>query len=133
MRTKAHDIHVPLIIAMPPKKVNRRADHVGQHRTAYDKNKKRILSTQDVCGICGQPVDKSIKDPKDPNAPVIDHIVPIARGGHPSDINNLQLAHRWCNRQKSDKLFDTKKYENEENTMRNDDLPLHLDWAHYKA
>ena len=37
----------------------RRADHVGPHRRTYEKNRKRILASQDVCGICGQPVDKS--------------------------------------------------------------------------
>lgn len=37
----------------------------------------------------------------------IDHIIPIAKGGHPSDIDNLQLAHWTCNRQKSDKIFRT--------------------------
>ena len=38
-------------------------------------------------------------------SPVIDHIIPVAKGGHPSDISNLQLAHWCCNRQKSDKLY----------------------------
>ena len=41
----------------------------------------------------------------DPMSKTVDHIIPIAKGGHPSDLSNLQLAHRCCNRQKSDKLF----------------------------
>lgn len=113
---------------------NLRADKVGAHRTAYDRNRKKILATQCTCGICGQPVDTSIKNPLDPMAPVIDHIIPINRGGHPSDISNLQLAHRWCNRQKSDNFFDKTKVIGAEKTeeMQNT-LPLHTDWKAYKA
>jgi 5-methylcytosine-specific restriction endonuclease McrA len=81
-----------------------RPDHEGAHRRMFEKNKKKILATQTVCGICGKPVNKSLKFP-DPLAPCIDHIIPIVRGGHPSDINNLQLAHWCCNRQKSDKIM----------------------------
>lgn len=111
-----------------------RADKVGQNRTAYDKNKRKILATQEICGICGQPVDKSIKDILNPLSPVIDHIIPISKGGHPSDISNLQLAHRWCNRQKADKLIDIKsKFQEETREVNNDDLPLHYDWSNYKA
>lgn len=114
-------------------KVNRRADHVGEHNTAYLKNRDRILKTQTVCGICGKPVDMSIKDPRDPLAPVVDHIIPISKGGHPSDINNLQLAHRWCNRQKADKLIDLRsRFSNTDAQTRNDNLPLHYDWANYQ-
>jgi len=81
-----------------------RIDRVGENRTALAKNKRIILRTQNICGICGMPVDKSLKSP-DPMSPTVDHIIPIAKGGHPSDLENLQLAHRWCNRQKSDRLF----------------------------
>ena len=38
-----------------------RADRVGKHRTAFEKNRKRILMTENTCGICGQPVDKKFK------------------------------------------------------------------------
>ena len=89
----------------------RRKDRVGEFRTALDKNKKIIFMTQEVCGICGQPVDKTLKYP-DPMSKTVDHIIPIAKGGHPSDLSNLQLAHRCCNRQKSDKLFLTPTLKN---------------------
>ena len=115
-----------------PKKV--RADEVGQNRTAFDKNRAKLLKMGGVCGICGKPVDCSIKDYLLPMAPVIDHIIPISKGGHPSDINNLQLAHRWCNRQKADKLIDIKsRFKEAEKKVRNDDLPLHADWSAYRA
>lgn len=68
----------------------------------FKKNKKIILATQSICGICGQVVDKSIKYP-DPMSPTVDHIIPCAKGGS-DDLDNLQLAHRKCNRLKSDQM-----------------------------
>lgn len=111
-----------------------RLDRSGQFRTEFEKNRLIILRTQEICGICGQPVDKTIKNP-DPMAATVDHIIPISRGGHPSALENLQLAHRWCNRQKSNKLLlETRDAtELEEVTVNNDDLPLHMDWMNYKA
>ena len=72
-------------------------------RRLYDQNKKIILATQSICGICGKPVDKSIRYP-DPMSPTVDHIIPVSRNGDPVAIENLQLAHRCCNRMKSDKM-----------------------------
>ena len=71
-----------------------RADRTGEFRTALEKNRRIIYATQTVCGICGKPVDMSIRYPH-PLSPTIDHIIPIAKGGHPSALENLQLAHRW--------------------------------------
>lgn len=116
-------------------KQNRRADHQGAHRTAFEKNRQIILKTQDICGICGQPVDIKIPYPH-PMSPTVDHIIPISKGGHPSALENLQLAHRWCNRQKSDKFFNIKQErERLEKTSEidNNDLPLHFDWRTYKG
>lgn len=62
------------------------------------------MATENICRICGKPVDKKLKYPH-PGSPTIDHIIPISRGGHPSDINNLQLAHMSCNRAKANKLM----------------------------
>lgn len=53
------------------------------------------------CGICGGRVAKSRNHP-DPLAPSIDHIVPIACGGEPSNPANLQLSHLRCNLVKRD-------------------------------
>lgn len=111
-----------------------RPDRDGKHRAQYDKNKKRIYAQQKICGICGQEVDFSYKFPH-PLSPCVDHIIPVAKGGHPSDIDNLQLAHFKCNRAKSDTLATT-VYKQEESkkkgTISNDDLPLILDWLNYK-
>lgn len=109
-----------------------RADHQGQHRAAFEKNKKKIYATQTICGICGQPVDPTLKYPN-PMARCIDHIIPIARGGHPSDLSNLQLAHWTCNRQKSDLI--TKQGTpppQAKGAISNRVLPLAMDWTKYR-
>ena len=72
-------------------------------RAQWEHNKKIILSTQSICGICGLPVDKSLKYPN-PFSATVDHIIPVAKRGDPVALENLQLAHRKCNRMKSDKL-----------------------------
>ena len=116
--------------------VKKRPDRYGEHRGAFEKNRGIVLRTQGVCGICGQPVDLTLKFP-DPMSPTVDHIIPVSKGGHPSSLENLQLAHRWCNRQKSDKLLidlnQTKDRLATAATVDNDNLPIHFDWKTLKA
>lgn len=109
----------------------KRLDRDGSHRKQFERNKKRIYATQTVCGICGKPIDFSYKYPH-PLSPCIDHIIPVAKGGHPSDLDNLQLAHWTCNRQKSDKLLNTKKSVKEQ-VITNRNLPQTIDWKNYKS
>lgn len=109
-----------------------RPDQQGTHRTAFERNKKRIYATQDVCGICGKPVDKKLRYPH-PMSPCIDHIIPIARGGHPSAIENLQLAHWSCNRQKSDKMSIDMETVSKSEIMSNRILPQSINWSDYKS
>ena len=105
-----------------------RLDKKGPHRVAFERNKKRILKTKHTCGICGQDVDKTLAYPH-PLSPAIDHIIPVSKGGHPSNIDNLQLSHMACNRQKSDKLYSEQT--NTVETISNRNLPKTLDWASY--
>lgn len=111
-----------------------RADKKGAHRANYERNKKRIFATQNTCGICGHPVDFSLKPPH-PMAPTIDHIIPVngpgGIQGHPSDIDNLQLAHWTCNRQKSNKIFKT-RHETKQ-VLGNRNLPQSMDWMNYSS
>lgn len=107
-----------------------RADRKGQHRANYERNRKRIFATQNTCGICGHPVDFSLKPPH-PMAPTIDHIIPVSKGGHPSDIDNLQLSHWTCNRQKSDKIF--KEGTETKQVIGNRVLPQSIDWMKYNS
>lgn len=112
----------------------RRKDQVGEFRTALEKNKKIIYATQSVCAICGQPVDMSLRYPH-PLAKSVDHIIPINRGGHPSDLSNLQLAHWTCNRAKADKLLkDPNAAESvvPGKLISNRNLPLARDWSQYR-
>lgn len=116
-----------------------RPDHDGSHRLAFERNKRKIMASQSVCGICGQPVDKKLRYPH-PMSPCIDHIIPIDRSGHPSDINNLQLAHWKCNRAKANKLIfpvNARKESGQNQTEFTDNsnrvLPLSMDWSSYKA
>ena len=102
----------------------------GGHRSAYERNRKVIFKTQNTCGICGHLVDFSLKSPH-PMSASIDHIVPVSKNGHPSDMSNLQLAHRTCNRQKSDKVF--ANVDSKPRVLGNRNLPHSTDWLRYKS
>lgn len=117
----------------------KRTDRLPGHRGAYEKARARILKTQEVCGICGKPVDFSYRYPH-PLSPTVDHIIPVSKGGHPSDLDNLQLAHRCCNRQKSDSIVREKASGKGNGNEMNDDglvpnrlLEQHADWKSYRG
>ena len=99
-----------------------RSDRTPGNRAAFEAARKKILATQTHCGICGKPVDFSYRYPH-PLSATVDHIIPVAKGGHPSDISNMQLAHFACNRVKGDRL--AKKKEPQKN---NRALILSADW-----
>ncbi len=52
------------------------------------------------CGICGQPIDVTLKYP-DPRSCTLDHIVEVCLGGSEHDPANHQPACLDCNRRKS--------------------------------
>lgn len=114
------------------KDIPKRPDKDGTHRLAFERNKKKIFAMYDTCGICGQPVDFTLKFP-DPLSPCIDHIIPVDKGGHPSDIDNMQLAHLSCNRQKSDKLYSGATINQNVKVINNRMLPQHVDWKTYRS
>jgi len=115
-----------------PRKANRnnRPDHQKGHRMEFERNRKKILASENICAICGQEVDTKLKYPH-PMSATVDHIIPVSKGGHPSDLSNLQLAHFYCNRQKSDKLLNSQAEEPEEKEIDNRELPLSINWAAY--
>lgn len=98
-----------------------RPDRDGAMASLYAHNKKIIVATQSVCAICGGIVDKSLKAPH-PMSASVDHIIPIAKGGHPADISNLQLTHRACNRAKGTKII-TEKVQRENKFVQS------VDWS----
>ena len=107
-----------------------RLDKQGAHRSNYEKNKKVIFKTQNTCGICGHLVDFSLKSPH-PMSASIDHIIPVSKNGHPSDMSNLQLAHRACNRQKADKIFNN--VDQKPQVLGNRNLPHSINWIEYRS
>lgn len=114
---------------MPPKRI----DRAPGHRPAFEAARRKVLATQDICGICGKPVDKTLRSPH-PMSATVDHIIPVSKGGHPSDLSNLQLAHRSCNREKSNKLVrEVYAQTNEEKLVSNRILEQHNDWKNYRA
>jgi 5-methylcytosine-specific restriction endonuclease McrA len=52
-----------------------------------------------MCGLCGEPVNKELHH-RDPMSPSLDHIIPLAKGGHHLR-SNCQLAHLSCNKKKN--------------------------------
>ena len=100
-----------------------RPDHDGKHRPQYERNKKIVFATQEFCAICGKRVDFSIRYP-DPMCATVDHIIPLSKGGHPSDLGNMQLAHFACNRLKGNHLTERK-----EPKKNNRALKLSADWT----
>lgn len=72
-------------------------------RAWQELRRKVLILHHGVCHICGHP-----------GATQVDHVMPLALGGHPTDMRNLRPAHgpgaaacptcgRKCNRTKSDK------------------------------
>jgi hypothetical protein len=57
--------------------------------------KKQLFESDPACGICHNRI-LAIEDAE------VDHIKPYSQGG-PTTIENAQIAHRYCNRHKSDK------------------------------
>lgn len=109
-----------------------RSDRSKGNRGAFEAARLKILRTQTICGICGKPVDFSYKNPH-PLAPTVDHIIPVSKGGHPSDLSNLQLAHRCCNRAKSNSLIEPRKAEDNDQLVANNVLEQHFNWIAYHA
>ncbi len=109
-------------------RAQKRPDQSGWAEAAYRKAKKIIFASQSVCAICGRPVNFDLTFPN-PWSATVDHIIPIAKGGDPASLENLQLAHLQCNRMKATKL----SAQTAQKVITNRDLPLSLDWTAYKA
>lgn len=74
-----------------------------RNTTIRDRLRSAIARTGAPCHICGEPIDYRLPH-LDPMAFVIDHVVPLARGGR-NDLTNTKAAHRACNRTKSDRPY----------------------------
>jgi 5-methylcytosine-specific restriction endonuclease McrA len=72
-----------------------------RNTTVRDRHRSAIRRTKPPCSLCEQPIDYTLPH-LDPMAYVVDHIVPLNKGGL-DVLENCQPAHRACNRAKSDK------------------------------
>lgn len=55
-----------------------------------------------VCGICNKEIDMELSG-KDRYGPVVDHIIPLSKGGDPFDKYNCRLTHMICNSKRQDR------------------------------
>lgn len=77
-------------------------------RTAQrDKDRARIRATQANCHICGEPINYQLPW-TDPQSFVVDHVIPLAKGGADA-LANKKAAHRRqpraCNSKKRARLI----------------------------
>ena len=81
----------------------------GRSTTVRDKHRAAIRRKQPPCGLCGKPIDYTLRWPH-LWCFVVDHIIPLGPDPSPERIaeldviENKQAAHHKCNRDKSDKL-----------------------------
>lgn len=68
-----------------------------------DRHRAAIARTKPPCHICGEPIDYTLPWTH-PRAYVVDHIIPLARGGSDT-LSNCAAAHKDCNRLKADKDY----------------------------
>lgn len=78
----------------------------------------RVLREETHCGICGQPVDKTLGMMRGqhgarcagdcagcvphPLRAEVDEVLPVSRGGDPLARDNVRLTHRICNQRRGD-------------------------------
>lgn len=84
-------------------KTNPRFKNGHKRRNA---RKRLIAASNGICPLCGKPLDVTMPPAChcDPYYPVIDEIIPLAKGGKLT-IANQQLVHRICNAKKGTKLM----------------------------
>lgn len=76
--------------------------------------KRAIAALDHICALCGRYIDVEL-EAFNPLAVEVDHKTPRSRGGALYDLDNLQLTHSKCNRQKGAKMaedYDGEPYTN---------------------
>jgi 5-methylcytosine-specific restriction endonuclease McrA len=56
----------------------------------------RVLAEEDLCCLCGRPVDKDLPAGL-PGSPEVHELLAVSLGGSPTTRENLRLTHRDCN------------------------------------
>lgn len=75
---------------------------MNRNTTVRDRHRKTIAARKPPCHICGQPIDYTLPH-EDPMAFVVDHVIPLAKGGR-DELPNKAAAHKACNRTKGAKI-----------------------------
>lgn len=70
----------------------------GRSDALRKRHRAQIAKSRPACHICGKAIDFTLKYP-DPMCFVVDHLVPIAKGGADT-IDNKKAAHHACNSKK---------------------------------
>jgi hypothetical protein len=78
----------------------RRAREAGAPAISADTRIAVYLRDSWTCQLCGLPTDRKLRTPH-PEAPTIDHVIPLAGGGS-HVLANWQTAHSYCNSVKRD-------------------------------
>ena len=85
------------------KRKRNRPDKDGADRVKFKHYKERMKAMQLPCAICGLPINYELPYTS-PWSFTADHIIPISKGGG-TTMENLQPAHRKCNRAKGEKMY----------------------------
>lgn len=68
-----------------------------KRRTAHFRRLRlAVLREERACWLCGEEIDLTLTDPRDPRYGTVDHVVPFSAGGN-DRRSNLRAAHRQCN------------------------------------
>jgi 5-methylcytosine-specific restriction endonuclease McrA len=68
----------------------------GRSGRPYRRVRAELKAQRLPCHICGKAIDYSLQA-NDPMSFAMDHVNPMARGGHPLARSNVRAAHRRCN------------------------------------
>ena len=75
---------------------------MARNSAQRERMRRQIARGKPACHICGESIDYTLPH-LDPKAFVIDHVVPLAKGGADT-IDNVKAAHRDCNSAKRARL-----------------------------
>jgi 5-methylcytosine-specific restriction endonuclease McrA len=94
---------------------------------------KQVYAEEDICIICGSPVDKSItcdwQGKPHPLRPEVHEVIPVSRGGSPTERSNCHLAHRICNEKQGNRLpWETPNSDKESELAVTHRFPLSRSW-----
>ena len=87
--------------------------YAGNYKARESARARLLAMAPPTCPLCGRPIDYSLDwwiDPTDgkrkrhPMSPEVDEIVPISKGGSPTDLGNLRIVHRICNQRRGNKM-----------------------------